>query len=86
MKTSKQKTVPFFNYPYLFVFQEEELISIIRDVGRRGAFIMQKDLADFEANLAAYTGAKFAVGVARYRWIADGAHGWGYQIEIGLNV
>lgn len=25
---------------------------------------MQKDLVDFESNLAAYTGAKFTVGVA----------------------
>jgi len=56
--------IPFFNYPYIFTSQEENLLSIIRAVGRRGAFIMQKDLADFEANLAAYTGAKYAVGAA----------------------
>lgn len=64
MATVKQRTVPFFDYPHIFTSQEEDLISVIRDVGRRGAFIMQKDLADFEANLAAYTGAKYAVGVA----------------------
>jgi dTDP-4-amino-4,6-dideoxygalactose transaminase len=58
------RTVPFFNYPHVFISQEEALMSIIRDVARRGAFIMQKDLADFEANLAAYTGAKYAMGVA----------------------
>ena len=56
--------VPFFNYPHVFTSQEEELMSVIRDVGRRGAFIMQKDLADLEVNLAAYTGAKYVVGVA----------------------
>lgn len=56
--------VPFFNYPHVFTSQEEELMSVIRDVGRRGAFIMQKDLADFEVNLTAYTGAKYVVGVA----------------------
>lgn len=38
-------------------------MSIMKDIGHRGAFIMQKDLADFERNLAAYTGAKYAVGV-----------------------
>lgn len=59
-----QRSVPFFNYPHVFTSEEAELIGVIRDVGRRGAFIMQADLARFEANLAAYTGAKYAVGVA----------------------
>jgi dTDP-4-amino-4,6-dideoxygalactose transaminase len=71
-----KKEIPFFDYPYVFTSQEEELKSVIRDVGRRGAFIMQKDLNNFETNLAAYTGAKYAVGVAnesektenRFRW------------------
>ena len=57
------KTIPFFNYPDVFTSHEEAFLSIIRDVGRRGAFIMQKDLFEFEGNLAAYTGAKYAVGV-----------------------
>jgi len=61
---SFKKEIPFFNYPHVFTSQEEELMSVIRDVGRRGAFIMQKDLNNFETNLAAYTGAKYAVGVA----------------------
>ena len=56
-------TVPFFDYPHLFTSDENALIEIIRDVGRRGAFILQKDLEIFEQNLAAYTGAKYAVGV-----------------------
>lgn len=63
MTTEKQRAVPFFNYPHVFISQEEAFISIIRDVGHRGAFIMQKELADFEANLAAYTGATYAIGV-----------------------
>jgi dTDP-4-amino-4,6-dideoxygalactose transaminase len=59
----KPRTVPFFNYPHVFISQEEAFMSIVKNVGRRGAFIMQKDLSDFEGNLAAYTGAKYAVGV-----------------------
>lgn len=59
-----RRTVPFFNYPHVFISQQEGMISVIKDVGRRGAFIMQKDLVEFEKNLAAYTGAKYAVGVA----------------------
>lgn len=50
------RTVPFFNYPHVFISQEEAFLSIIKDVGRRGAFIMQKDLVDFEVNLALILG------------------------------
>jgi dTDP-4-amino-4,6-dideoxygalactose transaminase len=56
--------VPFFNYSHVFLSKEAELLRVIQDVGRRGAFIMQKDLAAFEANLAVFTGAKYALGVA----------------------
>jgi dTDP-4-amino-4,6-dideoxygalactose transaminase len=65
------RNVPFFNYPYVFTSQEDELMSIIRDVGRRGAFIMQQDLRDFEQHIAEYTGAKYALGVAN---ATDGLH------------
>ncbi|MCC9078802.1 DegT/DnrJ/EryC1/StrS family aminotransferase [Litorilinea aerophila] len=65
------RNVPFFNYPHVFISREEEFIAIIRDVGRRGAFIMQKDLADFERHIADYVGAKYAVGVAN---ATDGLH------------
>ena len=62
MKIKKQ--VPFFNYPHVFISQEDSFKSVILDIGRRGVFIMQKELEDFEEKLAAYTGAKYAVGVA----------------------
>lgn len=58
------RKVPFFNYPFVFKTMEEQFVSTFRDVGSRGAFIMQKDLAEFEKNLAAFCGAKYAVGVA----------------------
>lgn len=64
MISVKQRTVPFFDYPHVFTSNEEEFLRIIQDVGRRGAFIMQKDLVEFEKNLAIYTGARYAVGVA----------------------
>jgi dTDP-4-amino-4,6-dideoxygalactose transaminase len=60
----KQRKVPFFDYPHVFTSQEEGIMSVICDVGHRGAFIMQKDLEDFEKNLAEFTGVKYAVGVA----------------------
>lgn len=61
--TSK-RSVPFFDYPHVFTSNEETFLQIIKEVGRRGAFILQKDLEDFERNLAVYTGARYAVGVA----------------------
>lgn len=59
-----QKSVPFFNYPHVFTSREEEFVEALRSVGRRGAFIMQKDLFEFEAAIGTYTGAKYVVGVA----------------------
>lgn len=56
--------VPFFNYPHLFTSEEEELVTIFRDVGRRGAFILHKDLERFEQRLAAYLNVRHVLGVA----------------------
>ena len=58
------KSVPFFNYPRAYLDDREALLKIFDDVGSRGAFIMQKDLREFEAALAQFTGARHAVGVA----------------------
>jgi len=75
---SAQRKVPFFDYPRLFLDDRTELLAILEEVGKRGAFIMQKDLSAFEANLAKYTGANHAVGVANatdgleLAWLAIG--------------
>ncbi len=57
------RAIPFFDYPRLFTSEEEDLVAIFRDAGRRGAFILQSDLTRFEANLASFVGAKHALGV-----------------------
>ena len=57
------RVIPFFDYPRVFTSEEEDLVAIFRDAGRRGAFILQSDLVRFEANLAAFLGAKHALGV-----------------------
>jgi len=64
MSKPQQRSVPFFNYPHVFTSHEDAFVSIFRDVGRRGAFVDQQDLRDFEKDLAAYTGAHHALGVA----------------------
>lgn len=59
-----KKQIPFFNYAALFEREEKDLMPIIQDVLRRGAYIMQKDLLQFEANLGKYLGVKHVIGVA----------------------
>jgi dTDP-4-amino-4,6-dideoxygalactose transaminase len=61
---ASRKTIPFFDYPELFLSQRDEMMKIFEDVGRRGAFILQKDVRDFEETLEKYLGVKHAVGVA----------------------
>ena len=46
--------VPFFNYQHIFNSREDKLIGIIKDVGNRGAFILQEDLENFEKNAASF--------------------------------
>ena len=61
---TKRKNIPFFNYPALFAQREQEYLDLIGDLLARGAYIMQRDLLDFESGLAAYLGVKHAIGVA----------------------
>jgi dTDP-4-amino-4,6-dideoxygalactose transaminase len=57
------RAVPFFSYQDVFSRQEDEYVRIFRDVVRRGAFIMQQDLARFESHLAEYLHVAHVIGV-----------------------
>ena len=59
-----KRNVPFFQYPAVFQKYEDKILEIVADVGRRGAFILQKDVERFEKNLAKYIGIKHVLGVA----------------------
>ena len=63
MTPTLSRSIPFFDYPRLFQDEEELLVSIVRDVGRRGAFILQRDVEQLEQNLARYLGAAHTLGV-----------------------
>jgi dTDP-4-amino-4,6-dideoxygalactose transaminase len=65
------KQLPFFSYPHVFTSHHAELIQVIEDIGQRGAFIMQKELSQFEEDLASFLKAKFAIGVGN---ATDGLH------------
>jgi dTDP-4-amino-4,6-dideoxygalactose transaminase len=58
------RSIPYFNYPAMFASIEKEVTPIVMDVLKRGAFIMQKDLFEFETHLAEFLGVKHAIGVA----------------------
>ena len=64
MMPAPTRAIPFFPYPQSFWAEEEDLVGIFRDVGRRGAFVMQEDLRRLEDNLARFLGAWRVIGVA----------------------
>lgn len=59
-----ERKIPFFNYPALFKEDEEQFVSIFRAIGRRGAYIAQEELSNFESELAKFLNCRFVVGVA----------------------
>ena len=56
--------IPFFRYPHVFGQQRGEILSAMTEVMDRGAFILQDELREFEAKIARFAGAKYAIGVA----------------------
>lgn len=56
--------IPFFRYPHLFGQQRAEILQVMTDVMERGAFILQAEVKEFEAQIAAFIGAKHAIGTA----------------------
>lgn len=57
------RSIPFFNYKGAFSAHVDEYTAMLADIIKRGAFIQQRDLEDFERHLAAYMGVKHAIGV-----------------------
>ena len=58
------RTIPFFNYPHIFQERDEDYGRALTETCRRGAYIMQRELIDFEEGLAAYLGVRHAIGAA----------------------
>jgi dTDP-4-amino-4,6-dideoxygalactose transaminase len=63
MSNAVTREVPFFNYKGAFAALGEPLYDAIHDVISRGAFIMQKDLVEFETAVAQFLGVKHVFGV-----------------------
>jgi dTDP-4-amino-4,6-dideoxygalactose transaminase len=56
--------VPFFDYSRLYLDRRKEYLDVFDEVASRGAFIMQKDLRDFESSLSKFTSSQHSIGVA----------------------
>ena len=56
-------SVPFFEYPRLYLDNKTDYLRIFDDVCSRGAFILQKEVEEFEKNLASFTNSQYAIGV-----------------------
>jgi dTDP-4-amino-4,6-dideoxygalactose transaminase len=57
------RKIPFFDYPRLWKDDSKKYISIIDNVASSGGYILQKELRDFENELAKFAGSKYSVGV-----------------------
>jgi dTDP-4-amino-4,6-dideoxygalactose transaminase len=58
------KEIPFFNYSHIYQEHEEDYQRVLTETCRRGAYIMQQELIDFEHALQEYLGVKHAIGTA----------------------
>lgn len=56
--------VPFFDWAGLYAERSEDFGRIMHDTASRGGFILQKEVDQFEENLAAYLGVKHVVALA----------------------
>ncbi len=54
--------VPFFDWAGLFNERKDEFSRIMIETASRGGFILQRDVDDFEANLAEFIGVKHVIG------------------------
>lgn len=55
--------IPFFEYPRLWTDHKQDYISIIDSIASSGGYILQKELSDFEIELAKFAGVNYSVGV-----------------------
>lgn len=58
------REIPFFNYQAMVGPKPDEMMQVVEGVIRKGAFIMQSELEEFERNAADFLGIKHVIGVA----------------------
>ena len=60
----KKREVPFFNYPHVYKQYQDEILPALTNVLERGAFILQKEIEEFEQKARKFVNAKYCVSVA----------------------
>jgi len=63
-ETAAGTPVRFFDWQALYAERADEYLRIVHQTASAGGFILQQAVDDFEVKLAAYVGAKHAVGVS----------------------
>ncbi len=63
-RASAAVPVPFFDWAGLYAEHADEFTRIIHETASRGGFILQKEVEEFEASLAAFIGVKHVVGLS----------------------
>ena len=58
------RSVPFFDYPALYSRDRDGFLAVFDDVCSRGAYILQRDVDEFEQRICDLIGVKHAVSVA----------------------
>ena len=55
--------IPFFEYSRLWSDEKDNLLKIIENTSSSGGFILQKEVSNFELELASFTNSNYSVGV-----------------------
>ena len=55
--------VPFIDLPQRYVEEKEEILACVDKVLSRGHLVLTEELAEFESQVCAYTGAKHCIGL-----------------------
>jgi len=58
------RVVRYVNYPLQFANMEREILEVVRETLAGGDLILRRQTEAFEANLAAFCGTKYAVGLS----------------------
>ena len=58
--------INFTDFKKEFVYLEKDLIKSFRQIGKKGSYIMGKELEIFEKNVKKYLGAKYVLGVGNW--------------------
>jgi dTDP-4-amino-4,6-dideoxygalactose transaminase len=64
LERASDTPVPFFDWQALFAERSPDYLRIIAETASSGGFILQAAVEEFERKLAAYLGAKHAIGVS----------------------